>query len=68
MTQEQEELIIELIEDDIRRHSVKTWPPTPAMQAWADGRVALAKESLAAFRELKEDLDFANGKGCTFTG
>ena len=66
MTQEQEELIIELIESDIRKHSVNAM--NPKVQAWADGRVELAKESLAAFQELKEDLNFANGKGCNFTG
>lgn len=51
MTHEQEELIIELIENDIRKHSVKAM--NPMVQAWADGRVELAKESLAAFREIK---------------
>lgn len=46
---EQKELIEELIENDIRKHSVEAI--NPMVQAWADGRVELAKETLAAFRE-----------------
>jgi|21_taG_2_1085346.scaffolds.fasta_scaffold151946_2 flagellin-specific chaperone FliS len=67
MTHDQEQLIIELIENDIKQHSTKG-AHHPMYQSWADGRVEDLKEALEAFRELKDDLDFANGKGCNFTG
>ena len=56
MTREQEELIIELIANDIEKHSVEALNPT--VQARADGRVELARKSLVAFQKLKEDLDY----------
>ena len=50
MTHDQEQLIIELLEDDIRQHSVKS--ENPMVQAWADGRVEHAKESLESLRKI----------------
>lgn len=50
MTHDQEQLIIELLEDDIRQYSVKS--ENPMVQAWADGRVEHAKESLESLRKI----------------
>jgi len=50
MTRDQEQLIIELLEDDIRQHSVKS--KNPMVQAWADGRVEHAEETLESLRKL----------------
>jgi hypothetical protein len=51
MNQEQENLIVELIKNDIKKHSIEAMHP--AVRECLDRRVRLAKESLAAFRELK---------------
>jgi len=50
MTHDQEQLIIELLEDDIRQHAVKS--ENPMVQAWADGRAEHAKETLESLRKL----------------
>ena len=50
MTHDQEQLIIELLEDDIRKHSVKS--ENPMVQAWVDRRVEHAKESLESLRKI----------------
>lgn len=58
MTHDQEQIIIDLIEADIRKHSIKTINPT--VQAWADGRVDDVKETLEAFRRILRDNNQAH--------
>ncbi len=50
MTHDQEQLIIELLEGDIKEHSVKC--VRPMVQIWADGRVEDARETLEEFRKI----------------
>ena len=50
MTHDQEQLIIELLESDMKKHSVKA--VHPMVQTWADGRVEDIKETLEEFRKI----------------
>jgi FAD/FMN-containing dehydrogenase len=49
MTHDQEQLIIDPLEADIKKHSVDAVNPT--VQVWAGGRVEDGKKALEAFRE-----------------
>ena len=51
MTHDQEQLIIDLIEQDIKKHSVEAH--FPMVQVYVDGRVEDLKETLNAFHKLK---------------
>lgn len=53
MTHDRQQLIIDLIEDDIKKYSVKAH--NPIVQAWADGWVEEAKETLEAFHKIFRD-------------
>jgi hypothetical protein len=57
MTNDQEQLIIDLIEADIKKHSVEAMNQT--VQTWADGKADDLKETLEAFRKILRDNDQA---------
>ena len=58
MTHDQEQLIIKILEDDIKKYSVEA--RSPMVQTWADGRVEDVKEAMTEFRKLLSDNERNN--------